>query len=72
MKEYEFTPAGGVPTTVQLSDEEADRLGLKPKAAAKSKTPANKAAKPENKSSAADKRAEAVAKSMNARPKGDA
>lgn len=52
MKEYEITLADGIPTTVLLSDEDAEARGLKPaaeKPAAKAKTPANKARTPSNK-----------------------
>jgi hypothetical protein len=47
-KEYKFTPADGMETTVELSDEDAKRWGLTGGKAVKQ--PADKQASPSNKS----------------------
>lgn len=66
MKEYTLTGSAGE-YTVQLSDEEAKRLGATP---VEKKTEA-KAAKPANKArTAADKKADAVSKSFGSKANG--
>jgi hypothetical protein len=56
MREYKFHPADGIPTTVLLSEEEAQKRGLKPvedkPVETKVKTPANKARTPSEKRAA--------------------
>jgi len=51
LKEYDVVdPHTGRETTLQLNDEDAERMGLtKPKSESKAKTPANKSATPANK-----------------------
>ena len=67
MQEYEITLPDGIPTTVLLTDEDAERRGLEP---AKTESPANKEAKaPANKARTAgsNKRAEAAAQAFGAK-----
>ena len=64
MKEYTVSgPTGEY--TVQLSDEDAEKLGAKPVEAKKKPAPANKAAAPSN------KRAEAESKAFGNKSKAD-
>lgn len=65
LKRYDVE-VNGYPTTLQLSDEDAERLGLTGKDASesKAKTPANKSRTPANKTSAAEKRAEAESRAF--------
>ena len=72
MKEYTIQLPTGE-TTVQLSDEDAEKLGVKPTEPKKKAEPKaeSKAAKPANKArTAADKRADAVSKSFGSKADG--
>ena len=71
VREYKVT-IDGVETQLQLSDEDAERRGLKSADAvgAKARTAANKQAKaPVNKSPGATKREEIASKAWGAKPK---